>query len=204
MTIKDLALVAGVSEDTIRRKGKELFPGMHKKGVKVHYTKNQCERLMREVKKKNMVSELPQNAEVSPHNAEVDYQKLSKMIEISVSAAVSSVLKGFEENIFPKYFETIERRLSVIEKKSTEQEKKALPAPMIETRQLVNKAVNDFARMKGGSHTAVWNELYRWYDYYNHTNVKLSAKNRRMKTIDYVEKIGMMENLLSVAEKVFF
>lgn len=98
----------------------------------------------------------------------------------------------------------LDKRLTALEKRLAEPEKKALPAPMIETRQLVNKAVNDFARMKGGSHTAVWNELYRWYDYYNHTNVKLSAKNRRMKTIDYVEKIGMMENLLSVAEKVFF
>lgn len=96
MTIKQLADVAGVSEDTIRRKGKSLFPGMHTKGVRVHYTKNQCEILMREVKKKNMVSELQQNAEVPQQNAEVDYEIIGKMIGMAVSAAMMPVVKQLE------------------------------------------------------------------------------------------------------------
>ncbi len=97
MTIKELADVAGVSQDTIRRVGKKYFPGMHTRGIKVHYTEKQSNFIMQEVKKKNMVSTLTQNAEVKQQSAEVDYEIIGKMIGMAVSAAMTPIVQELRQ-----------------------------------------------------------------------------------------------------------
>jgi len=97
MTIKELADVAGVSQDTIRRVGKKYFSEMHSKGIKTNYTEKQCEFIMSEVKKKNMVSKLPQTAEVVPQIAEVNYEMIGKMIGMAIATALSPIVDKLDK-----------------------------------------------------------------------------------------------------------
>lgn len=73
---------------------------MHKRGVRTYYTQYQCSLIMKEVKKKNMVSEVPQNAEVVTQNSEVDYQAIGKMIG---DALIDMI--GILENLLELYRE---------------------------------------------------------------------------------------------------
>ena len=71
MTVKELANVAGVSTDTIRREISKTFPTAVKKGVKTDLTNDQSKIIMSHVKKRNMVSVPTQNADVPTQNADV-------------------------------------------------------------------------------------------------------------------------------------
>ena len=55
MTIKDLAEVAGISQETVRVKGKELFPERFINGVKTVFTKEQSVKIMSELRTKGSI-----------------------------------------------------------------------------------------------------------------------------------------------------
>ncbi|MDA3939810.1 MAG: hypothetical protein PF693_10935 [Spirochaetia bacterium] len=55
MTVRELSEIAGVSDETIRRTGKKLFPGEIKNGIKTDFNKEQCFDIMKTVPKKNLV-----------------------------------------------------------------------------------------------------------------------------------------------------
>ena len=94
MTIKELADVAGVSESTVRRTGKELYPNVFQNGVKTDFDSDQSMDIMNLVRKKNMV--VMQNEKLPMQNAEVDYEVIGKMIGMAVSAAMMPVVKQLE------------------------------------------------------------------------------------------------------------
>ena len=70
MTIKQMAEVAGVSQDTVTRKVKEMYPARVRNGRPTNLIQSEAITVMAELRKKNFVSPL-QNAEVSLQNAEV-------------------------------------------------------------------------------------------------------------------------------------
>jgi hypothetical protein len=95
MNIRELANVAGVSVETIRRTGKTLFPENFKKGVKTIFTKDQCFDIMSTVSKKNMVQmQPPQSVEEPPQSVEVIAQ--------AVAIAMQSVMLPMMEKMFDK------------------------------------------------------------------------------------------------------
>lgn len=94
MTIKELSEVAGVSESTVRRTAKDIFPLSFKNGVKTHFDEQCSIEIMREVKKKNMVA--MQNEKVAMQNEKVDYEIIGKMIGMAVSAAMMPVVKQLQ------------------------------------------------------------------------------------------------------------
>ncbi|MCP4393331.1 MAG: hypothetical protein GY804_03545 [Alphaproteobacteria bacterium] len=101
MTIKELADVAGVSQETIRRTGKRIFPATFRNGVKTKFDEFQSIAIIKDVSKKNMVA--PQNEEVAPQNEEVavqspqvDYEIIGKMIGMAVSAAMQPVVQQLQ------------------------------------------------------------------------------------------------------------
>ena len=90
MTLKELAEVAGVSDSTVRRTAKELFPDKFKNGVRTIFDEYQSMKIMNVVTKKNMVA--MQNEKVPLQSAElvaapIDYEAIGKMIGMAVSAA---------------------------------------------------------------------------------------------------------------------
>lgn len=102
MTVKDLAKVAGVSIETIRRTAKGMFPSLLKRGKKTLFTKDQCFDIIQKVPKKNMVQmqhtqpvEQPtQSVEVAP---QIDYEAVGKMIGMAVTAALTPVVDRLDK-----------------------------------------------------------------------------------------------------------
>ena len=73
MTIKELAEVAGVSPETIRKTAKKLFPEVFKNGLRTNFNEAKSLEIMKTVSKKNMVSPT-QTKEVATQTKEVDQQ----------------------------------------------------------------------------------------------------------------------------------
>lgn len=67
MTIKEIAEVAGVSAETVRSKGKELYPDRIINGIKTVFSREQSIKIMSELRVKGAImptENLPQNMEV--------------------------------------------------------------------------------------------------------------------------------------------
>jgi len=94
--------------------------------------------------------------------------------------------------------ESQENRLQKIEGK-IEQRQALLPAPQVKSRDNVSRIVRKYAHDRGIEYALAWNMLYNEYSYRTNTNPRLSAKNRYIATIDYIESEGMMGTLEAVA-----
>lgn len=97
--------------------------------------------------------------------------------------------------------ETIKRldgRMSAIEDKIGTRAA-LLPAPEMKPRDHINKLVREYSHAKGITFTEAWLRLYREFGYRTNSNPSLSAKNRGMTIIDYIEAEGQIETLESVA-----
>lgn len=92
MTIKELAEVAGVSSETVRRTAKKLFPDSLTNGQKTNFNEARSIEIMKTVTKKNMVS-ATQSKEVAPQSVQVDYEVIGKMIGMAITAALAPVVQ---------------------------------------------------------------------------------------------------------------
>lgn len=88
MTINDMALVAGVSQETVRAKGKEMYPDKFVNGRKTVFNQTEAVTIMAELRKKGFVKptenlELPtENLEVARQNVADDrLDRLEGMVE---------------------------------------------------------------------------------------------------------------------------
>lgn len=104
MNTKELASVAGVSRNTLIRTAKKLYPGLVKRGTSTRFNEEQAKAIMKEVRKKNMVSPLVQDEHVpaqdehSPIQAEpVDYEVLGKMIGVAITAALAPLVDKMDK-----------------------------------------------------------------------------------------------------------
>jgi len=74
MTIKEMAEIAGVSAETIRAKGKELYPDRIINGIKTVFTREQAVKIMAEIRVKGAMiptENLSQNLQVHRQDADV-------------------------------------------------------------------------------------------------------------------------------------
>ena len=181
MTIKELAEIAGVSQETIRRYGKQHFPSFHTNGVKVNY-EDVSKIIMTEVKKKNMVSlnsKPTQIVEQPSQNVEVI--QMFKMM--------------FEQN--QQFMSSMMDRMDKLENKQPKQ--LSLPvAPDIEPRAYLNQLVREYSQLKGVDFRKGWNVLYTELLYRCKTNIKVKSKNEGIKPIDYLERENMLLTACSI------
>lgn len=183
MTVKELAEVAGVSNENVRKVGKRLFPGMSQNGIKTIYTENQSLCIMREVRKKNLVSVPTQSVGVPTQSVKAnDIDNAFKLAIVTLT------------DLYKKQDE----RISNIEK-AIETRKALLPPPKMSTRSHITKLVREYATKNDVSYRDAWINLYMDYGYRTNTNPTKCAKNREMSTIDYLDAEGQIEVLESVA-----
>jgi len=83
------------------------------------------------------------------------------------------------------------------------QERVMLPAPQLDPRAHIIKMANEYTAKTGVDHRDAYTMLYREYGYRTHCNAILSAKNRGMKIIDYIDSEGQIETLEAIACEVF-
>ena len=113
-------------------------------------------------------------------------QKEIEMITKIVAVTVSETMKQ------------LDGRVNVIEKR-IEERQALLPAPDIAPRDRINMIMRQYASTNGKSFQEVYNDLYRRFNYTHKCNVNLSAKNRGMPIIEYIEVEGMIDDLEAVA-----
>lgn len=188
MTTREIAEAAGLSIDTIQRIGRELYPAKFGQGKRTDFNKQESIEIMKRARKLNFV-ELPQNAEVLPQNAEVDSSLTSKDIELIARVVSMTVAETIKQ---------LDVRMTKIEGR-IEQRQALLPAPPIEPREHINMIVRDYSAKNSIEFRDVWKELYKQFSYRTNSNPSISAKNRGMTIIDYIESEGMIETLESIA-----
>lgn len=193
MTTRELGKVAGVHGDTIRRAARKLFP--HKlisNGKRAHWSKEESEAIIREVRKRNLVSSPSQNAEVPSQTAKVSGSGLSDEDFERIAFIVDRVM---------------ERRLAVQDaridrlEERLEEQAPLLPPPLDERAEL-NRIVKRFAQKNHLGYSNVWRSLYTEYGYRCHLDIPKRAENRDMKPIDYAAQEGLLRQLVAVAREV--
>ena len=78
-----------------------------------------------------------------------------------------------------------------------------LPAPQISRRDHINKLAREYATRHSIGFSEAYTTLYREFSYRTHSNPSISAKNRGMAIIDYIEAEGQIDTLEAVAMEVF-
>lgn len=96
----------------------------------------------------------------------------------------------------------LDERLSRIESK-VEERQALLPAPQISRRDHINKLAREYATRHSIGFSEAYTTLYREFSYRTHSNPSISAKNRGMAIIDYIEAEGQIDTLEAVAMEVF-
>ncbi len=191
MTVKEIAEVAGVSERTVRRIAENEVGVVFERGKKAIFTEKEAIETMRLARKKGFI--VPrQNADVPRQNADVNSFLTERDIAIIsqiVSVTVSETIKA------------LDGRMTNIEQK-IESRKALLPPPQIKPRDHINMIVREYVNRTNTQHGVAWGDLYRQFGYRTNTNPTISAKNRGMTILDYIEAEGMIETLESIAMEV--
>lgn len=100
----------------------------------------------------------------------------------------------------------IDNRLQILERQNETKADliKLLPNVKDKTeRQMLNEVIRSYAGKNNWEISDVWNKLRREFYYRYSINLKVKAKNRNMKPLDYAEKHGHMEDLLALALELF-
>lgn len=184
MTVKELAEVAGVSGVTIRRCGKKLYPELQRNGIATDYNEEQCIKIMETVRKRNLVSPV-QTEQLPKQTAQVDYEVIGKMIGVAITSALAPIVEKLNGMPAPK------------------KEHLQIEAPKLTPRTSIRKTINEYVAKTGTQYKDAYNALYCEFGYRTHCNASLCAKNRNMRTLDYIDEIGQMEVLDAIAKDYF-
>ena len=63
--------------------------------------------------------------------------------------------------------------------------------------------IREYSTRIGVDYAGAWSELYRQFGYRTNSNPSISARNRGMKIIDYIDTEGQIETLESIALELF-
>ncbi len=105
-----------------------------------------------------------------------------------------------------KELEAVEAKVNAIEEREREAARRllALPAPEYTPkprtmRSILVEKMRGEAVKAGGKHQECWNKLYREYYYRSGLDLKIRAKNRKLKPLDLAEELGVIGKLYGLA-----
>lgn len=181
MTAREIAEIAGLSVDTVQKKIKELYPENVEQRKRTVLNKTQSIEIMKELRKKNFI--LPQNSADLPQNSADN--RLDRL-----------------EQLMEKLLLVTGNLLQIQQSNQTQEKRVLLPAPQLDARAHIKKMIDEYVSRNGIEHSDVYRYLYREFFYRTKCNASLCAKNRGMKTIDYIDDEGMIETLEAIAMEV--
>lgn len=184
MTIRELADTAGCSEKTVRRIVSDKMPGRIQNGRVTRFDWAESHKIMEWLPKKNLVSNLGQKSELPSQN--VQGSNLNEKDMALIAGIVAAV------------FSKLDSRIGAVENRIAERGA-LLPPPHIKPRDNINKLVREYATTHQIGFQGAWGELYKEFSYRTNSNPRLSAKNRGMGILDYIEAEGLIDVLESVA-----
>ena len=155
-----------------------LFRSHRKRTV---LNKTQAIEVMKDLRKKNFI--LPQNSADLPQNSADS--RLDRL-----------------ESLMEKLLLVTGNLLQVQQSNQTQEQRVLLPAPQLDARAHVKKLIDEYVSRNKIEHGDAYRYLYREFFYRTKCNATLCAKNRGMKTIDYIDDEGMIETLESIALEV--
>ena len=196
MTVKELASFTGKDERTVQRWIKKAGDKMSAIGDKmsvaghgkvVDYTIDEVEQiLLNSSMSKDAVSILIQNARQSKKQTSTLTDRDVELISSIVSLTVA------------KTIEQLDNRMKKIENR-IEERQALLPARKKDSRAHITELVRNYAFNHNMNYNNVYSLLYREYGYRTHSNPTVSAYNRHVTTIEYIEQSGNIEILESIA-----
>lgn len=196
MTVKELASFTGKDERTVQRWIKKAGDKMSAIGDKmsvaghgkvVDYTIDEVEQiLLNSSMSKDAVSILMQNARQSKKQTSTLTDRDVELISSIVSLTVA------------KTIEQLDNRMKKIENR-IEERQALLPARKKDSRAHITELVRNYAFNHNMNYNNVYSLLYREYGYRTHSNPTVSAYNRHVTTIEYIEQSGNIEILESIA-----
>ena len=181
MTVKEIAEIAGVSVDTVQKKIKDLYPEIVEHRKRTVLNKTQAIEVMKDLRKKNFI--LPQNSADLPQNSADS--RLDRL-----------------ESLMEKLLLVTGNLLQVQQSNQTQEKRVLLPAPQLDARAHIKKMIDEYVSRNKIEHGDAYRYLYREFFYRTKCNASLCAKNRGMKTIDYIDDEGMIETLEAIALEV--
>lgn len=184
MTISQMADVAGVSPETVRRKVKELCPEKVKNGRQTSLNQEEATKVLADIRKSNFVSPL---SSIPTQGEEVPTQ-IVEVVRQTVVALVPVMVEAFRQAISPSQPLTAKPA--------------ALPAPQLATRDELRRIVQDAAN-DSGDYAGTWRQLYQEIYYRLHVNVRERAKNQGVQALDIVEAEGLLPEAVAVAREIF-
>lgn len=201
MTVKELASFTGKTERTIRNwiaKSSEKISGLSEKISNAEKTKKTADFTIDEVEEillnssmsKDAVSILMENAR---QNKPVIQNQTSTLTERDVELISSIVSLTVAKTI-----EQLDNRMKNIENR-IEERQALLPARKKDSRAHITELVRNYAFNHNMNYNNVYSMLYREYGYRTHSNPTVSAYNRHITTIEYIEQSGNIEILESIA-----
>ena len=196
MTVKELASFTGKDERTVQRWIKKAGDKMSAIGDKmsvaghgkvVDYTIDEVEQiLLNSSMSKDAVSILMQNARQSKKQTSTLTDRDVELISSIVSLTVAKTIEQLDNRM-----KNIENRI--------EERQALLPARKKDSRAHITELVRNYAFNHNMNYNNVYSLLYREYGYRTHSNPTVSAYNRHVTTIEYIEQSGNIEILESIA-----
>lgn len=199
MTVKELSEFTGKTERTVRswisNAGDKIKPVPYEtisQGIPHQYSIDDVETILNSGSmSKDAVRILMENArrEVSIAAVPFNMEDFAAVIGASISSALSPVIERLER---------LESSNIPIKNKLA-----ALPAPDVNLRDRLRKSINDYSLSHfDGDRREAWNSLYQEIYYRMHRNIRLSAKNRNMQKLDYLESEGLLLNSITIIEEL--
>lgn len=196
MTVKELASFTGKDERTVQRWIKKAGDKMSAIGDKmsvaghgkvVDYTIDEVEQiLLNSSMSKDAVFILMQNARQNKKQTSTLTDRDVELISSIVSLTVAKTIEQLDNRM-----KNIENRI--------EERQALLPARKKDSRSHITELVRNYAFNHNMNYNNVYSLLYREYGYRTHSNPTVSAYNRHVTTIEYIEQSGNIEILESIA-----
>lgn len=135
---------------------------------------------------KDAVSILMQNARQNKKQTSTLTDRDVELISSIVSLTVAKTIEQLDNRM-----KNIENRI--------EERQALLPARKKDSRAHITELVRNYAFNHNMSYNNIYSLLYREYGYRTHSNPTVSAYNRHVTTIEYIEQSGNIEILESIA-----
>lgn len=203
MTTKQIAESVGKDERSVRRwinKASDKMSGCADKMSDAEKTKKPVDWTLDETIAIIETGMGKSAAQIYRMNAEKSTTEIAVNDDETLRDAFRLMAQAF--NTIAETQRNIDSRVRIIEG-AIESRKALLPAPSIKPRDHVNMLVRNHATKARIEFKDAWKELYQQFGYRTNSNPSVSAKNRGMPVLDYLDAEGMIETLEAVAIEVF-
>ena len=196
MTTKEIAEIAGVSVQTVRRTAESRVGFVFVAGKKADFTEKESIEIMRELKKKGFIQPV-QNGQVPVQNGQVPVQN-GQVEQLGVMVANLSIMMQESMKMMVSQQNQITAILSQKTQLSIETKQTPKLSPRDELRMIVNKAAKE-----SGDYSGAWKTLYTEIYYRLHINAQERAKNAKATAIEILDSEGQLENAVAIAREIF-